>query len=116
MFDFRYEKVGSGQDILAVVVSGSLDESNANYLLDCVQDKVLDGRKKLILDCSHLNYISSMGLGVLARVHGRMKKVGGDVKLAGIHGPVATLMNIVQFSRLFHFYPTVDDAIAAHGG
>jgi anti-sigma B factor antagonist len=116
MFDFRYETVGKNKDILNVVVSGSLDETNANYLLDCVQDNVLDGRKKVILDCSQLDYISSMGLGVLARVHSRMKKIGGDVNLAGIHGPVATIMNLVQFSRLFHFYPTVEDAIAAHGG
>jgi anti-anti-sigma factor len=116
MFNFHYEKVGKAQDILAVVVSGSLDESNGNYLLDCVKEEVLDGRKKLILDCSQLTYISSLGLGVLARVHSRMKKIGGDVKLAGVHGTVATLLNIVQFGRLFHFYPTVDEAIAAHGG
>jgi hypothetical protein len=45
MFDFRYETVGKNKDILNVVVSGSLDETNANYLLDCVQDNVLDGRK-----------------------------------------------------------------------
>jgi anti-anti-sigma factor len=57
-----------------------------------------------------------MGLGVLARVHSRMKKIGGDVKLAGVHGPVATIMNIVHFSRLFHMYPTVEEAIAAQGG
>jgi anti-sigma B factor antagonist len=116
MFDFRYKMVGKEQDILAVVLSGSLNEGNANYVLDCVQDKVLDGRKKLIFDCSQLNHISSMGLGVLARVHSRMMKVGGDVKLAGIHGTVATIMEIVKFGRLFHFYPTVDDAISAHGG
>ena len=116
MFNFRYEKVGKDQDILAVVVSGSLDESNCNYLLDCMKEEILEGRKKLILDCTQLDYISSMGRGVLARVHGRMKKIGGDVKLAGVHGAVANLLNLVQFSRLFHLYPTVADAIAAHGG
>src|SRR5687767_6937074 len=54
MFDFRYQTVGKDQDILAVVLTGSLNEGNANFLLDCVQDKVLDGSKKLILDCSQL--------------------------------------------------------------
>jgi anti-anti-sigma factor len=116
MFNFRYEKVGKDKDILAVVVSGSLDESNCNYLLDCMKEEVLEGRKKLILDCSHLTYISSMGLGVLARVHSRMKKVGGDVKLAGVHGTVANLLNIVRFNTLFNLYPTLEEAIAAHGG
>jgi len=116
MINFRYETVGKDQDILDVVVSGSLDESNCNYLLDCMKEEVLEGRKKLILDCSHLTYISSMGLGVLARMHSRMKKTGGDVKLAGVHGTVANLLNIVRFNTLFNLYPTVADAIAAHGG
>jgi anti-sigma B factor antagonist len=116
MFNFRYEKVGKDKDILAVVVSGNLDENNGNYLLDCVKEEILEGSKKLVLDCSHLNYISSMGLGVLVRVHSRMNKIGGDVKLAGIQGAVANIMNVIGFNRLFHLYPTVEEAIAAHGG
>ena len=116
MFDFRYETVGKDQDILAVILAGSLDGESADFFLDCVQGQVLEGRKKVIVDCSRLSHISSMGLGVLARVHSRMMKVGGDVKLAGVHGPVAAVMELVKFSRVFHFYPTVEDAIAAHGG
>ncbi len=48
MFDFRYEKVGQDKDIVAVVLAGRLDESNCNYLLECVEEEILEGRKKLI--------------------------------------------------------------------
>lgn len=116
MFNFRYEKVGKDRDIVAVVVSGTLDENNCNYLLECVEEEILDGRKKLILDCGQLEYISSMGLGMLVRVNSRMKKIGGDVKLAAVHGTVAQVMAVVGLSRMFQIYPSVDDAIAAHGG
>lgn len=116
MFNFRYEKVGSSKDIVAVVLTGRLDEDNCNYLLDCVEDEILDGRKKLILDCGQLDYISSMGLGMLVRVNARMKKLGGDVKLAAVQGAVAQVLSVVGLNRIFQIYPTVADAIAAHGG
>jgi anti-anti-sigma factor len=116
MFDFEYRKAGKTGDILAVVPTGMLDESNCEYLLDCVKEEVLEGRKKLIVDCGQLEYISSMGLGMLVRVNSRMKKLGGDVKLAAVQGTVAQILNVVGLHRLFQIYPTVDDAVAAHGG
>jgi anti-sigma B factor antagonist len=116
MFNFHYEKVGKDKDIVAVVLSGRLDETNCNYLLDCVEEEILDGRKKLILDCGPLAYISSMGLGKLVQVHARMKKRGGDVKLAAVQGVVAQVLSVVGLNRIFQLYPTVGDAIAAHGG
>jgi anti-sigma B factor antagonist len=116
MINFHYEKVGKNQDIVAVVLSGVLDENTCSYLLGCVEDEILDGRKKLILDCGQVTYISSMGLGTLVRVNSRMKKIGGDVKLASVKGAVAQVMGVVGLNRIFQIYPSVDDAIAAHGG
>jgi len=116
MFDFQYETVGKDKDILTVVLSGILDESHCNYVLDCVKEEVLEGRKKLIMDCGDLEFISSMGLGMLVRVNSRMKKLGGDVKLADVQGTVAQILSMVGFNRMFQIYPTVDEAIAAHGG
>jgi anti-anti-sigma factor len=116
MFDFEYKKAGKSGDILSMVLSGTLDESNCQFLLDCVKEEVLEGRKKLIIDCGRLDYISSMGLGTLVRVHSRMKKLGGDVKLAAVHGTVAQVIGIVGLNKLFHIYPKDEEAVAAHGG
>lgn len=116
MFDFSYAKVGKNQDILAVILSGRLDEETCHYLMDCVEGDVLDGRKKMILDCDRLEYISSMGLGTLVRVNSRMKKLGGDVKLANVHGVVAQVMSVVGLNKLFQIYPNVGEAVAALGG
>jgi anti-sigma B factor antagonist len=116
MLDFRYETVGANRDIMAVVLSGTLDEESCNYLLGCVEDEILDGRRKVILDCGGLGYVSSMGLGTLVRVNSRMKAKGGDVKLAAVRGAVAQVMGVVGLTRLFQIYPTVEGAIAAHGG
>jgi anti-anti-sigma factor len=116
MFNFRYETVGQNKDIIAVILAGTLDESTCQYLLDCVKDEVLEGSTKLIIDCGGLEYVSSMGLGMLVRVNSRMKKLGGEVKLAAVHGPVAQVLKVVGLNRLFEIHPTVEAAIAAHEG
>ena len=116
MSDFYYEQVGKDGDIISVVVSGQLDASNCEYLLDCVAGRIEDGHKKLILDCTDLTHITSVGLGILMRVHSRMKKQGGDVKLAGVKGTVAQVAALVKLDRVLHMYRTVGEAVAAHGG
>jgi anti-anti-sigma factor len=116
MFDFSYAKVGKNHDILAVILSGKLDEETCHYLMDCVEGDVLDGRTKMILDCGNLEYISSLGLGTLVRVNSRMKKLGGDVKLANVNGLVAQVMGVVGLNKLFQIYPSVGEAVAALGG
>jgi anti-sigma B factor antagonist len=116
MADFYYHACGKNKDIVSVVVSGKLDAFHCDYLLNCVEHQIEGGHKKLILDCSELNFISSKGLGMLVRVHARMKKHGGDVKLAGVRGAAASLISVVHLNKAFEMYPTVEEAIAAHGG
>src|SRR5437588_64607 len=81
--------------IVAVVLTGKLNEENCHYLFECVEEQVQDGRKKLILDCAQLEYISSMGLGMLVRVHSRKNKLGGDVKLAALQTTVIQIISVV---------------------
>ena len=116
MVDFHYQDCGENRDIVSVVVSGKLDAFHCDYLLKCVEHQIEEGYKKLILDCTDLEFISSMGLGMLLRVHARMKKHGGDVKLAGVHGVAANLISFVHLDGILQMYPTVEEAIAAHGG
>ena len=99
-----------------MVLSGRLDAFHCDYLLSCVEHQIEDGRKKLILDCKDLEFISSMGLAMLIRAHAKMKKLGGDVKLAGVGGLVASTLSLVGLDRVFHLYPTVEEAVAAYGG
>ena len=116
MADFYYEKQGKNGDIVSVVLSGKLDALHCDYLLECVEHQIEEGCEKLIMDCTDLEYISSMGLGSLLRVHARMKKRGGDVKLAAVQGAVAKVIRLVQMDRILQLYPTVEEAVAAHGG
>ena len=116
MADFYYKEMGKDDDIICVVLSGRLDAEQCEYLLHCVQKQIENGCSKLILDCDGLEYISSMGLGMLMRVHSRMSKQGGDVKLACVRGIVAEGIKLVRLDKVLEMYTTVEEAVNAHDG
>jgi anti-sigma B factor antagonist len=116
MADFYYGKLGKNEDIVSVTLSGELDAFQCDYVFKCIEKQVKHGTTKLIIDCNDLSYISSAGLGMLMRVHTRMKKLDGDVKLARVRGVIAKMINLVGMNKVIQLYPTVDEAVAAHGG
>ena len=76
--------------------------------------EIEEGNRKIVIDCRNIEFISSLGLGMLVRAHSRMKKVGGDVKLARLSNLVADLLSTVALDKVFHLYPTVRDACASY--
>jgi len=99
-----------GGDIMIVVADGGLNSSTASQLADSVQSLLKGGISKVILDCSRLEVLSSTGLASLLLLHHRMRKIGGDVKVAGLRG---TLMQVVRISRLDRVFDCHADVSAA---
>ena len=112
MIDFGTYKLKPDDEVLVIGLSGQLDTESCEYFLSCLEGEIKDGHIQLIVDCRNLEFISSMGLGMLLRAHSRMKKHGGDVKLARVGGTVAKVMQTVQLDKLLKIYPTVREARA----
>ncbi|MEM1107192.1 MAG: STAS domain-containing protein [Planctomycetota bacterium] len=102
-------------DIMVLSIDGGLDSSNAREFGDKVQTLVDAGHTRLILDATKLTYISSLGVAVLLRLHGKMKPLGGDVKLANLHGTTWDVISLFQLDKVFSVFPSVDDAKQAFG-
>ena len=100
-------------DVLILKADGGLDSSNAESFVEKLGTLVDSGARKVILDGTRLNYISSYGIAVLVRVHKKLSERGGDVKLAALDSRVARLISLVGLESVFAIYPTVDDARAA---
>lgn len=111
MIDFNEQKLGDQEDILVIELFGHLDTMHCDYLYSVLEHRITDGWTKLILDCNDLKLISSMGLGMLMRVHSKMKKQGGIVRLARLQGPVATVIHLVMLDKVLNVYGTVEQAV-----
>ncbi len=113
MIQYTTYKTGNQEEILVVAVRGHLDNESSKSFFDCLQSMIEEGNTKLIIDFGEINYMSSLALGMLVRANSRMKKIGGDVKLARVEGFIADIVNTVGLNKLFHLYPTVREASAS---
>ena len=69
--------------------------------------------RKLVIDCTGLGYISSVGVGVLVRLHKKLWTAGGHVKGASVRGPVFRILEMTKLAALFEIFPSVEEALGA---
>ena len=106
--EFYYDDVDS--DVLVLKADGGLNARTAEGFVEDLEKLVDAGLRKIIVDCSELDYISSFGLGVLIRLHGRLARHGGDVKIASVKGMIVEVMRLTKLNKLFEIYPDVSRA------
>lgn len=106
--EFFYHEID--KDVLIVRADGGINVQTAPQFVMQLEDLIDAGLKKIIVDCGRVDYISSYGLGVLARLHAKLRNRGGDVKLSGVKGMAASVLRATRLDRLFELYPDVDRA------
>lgn len=97
-------------DILAVLLRGSLDSTTTEEFDREIQKHLDKGRSKIIIDCRYLDYLTSMGIGRLVVLQTRLRRKGGAVKLATIHGPVAEVIKLVGLGKVLDIYGDLEFA------
>ena len=88
--DFYYATVQN--DVLIIRADGGLNADTADQFLKELGSLIEGGMKKIIVDCENLEYVSSYGLGVLVRLHTKMAKSGGDVRLFDVSPDSSTVV------------------------
>jgi anti-sigma B factor antagonist len=104
------------KSVLILSADGGLNAETAGEFVRQLESLVDGGVKQIIVDCARLEYISSYGVGVLVRLHNRLKKHGGDVKIAAAKSMVLGAMGVMRMDKLFEIYPDVDRARLAFRG
>lgn len=91
MFDIGMDASGR------VAISGRLDAAQAPHAQEFL-DRVADS---CVIDLSHLEYISSAGLGVLLRTHKRLMGHGNGIRLVNVSTHINDIFTYSGFDRLF---------------
>jgi anti-sigma B factor antagonist len=94
-------------------VVGRVDSTNASELGD-VMDKTVDsGNSNLVLDLSGVEYMSSAGLREMVRVLKRVKRGGGDLRIANPSERVKEVLELAGLDTIFEVYPTQVEAVGS---
>lgn len=89
------------QDQLILKVKGRLDTTTAPQLEQATGEK-LAGIRKLALDFTALEYISSAGLRVLLAAHKAMKQQEGILVVTGANEEVREVFTITGFADILN--------------
>ena len=89
-----------------------LDETNiqivGNQLFTLVDD---EGRRKIVLDFSNVEYLSSAALGKLITLDKKVKANGGKLRLCSVRPEIYEVFAITRLNKLFDMYDDQEKAL-----
>ena len=72
-------------------------------------------RKKLILDFSKVQFLSSSALSMLLNLHKKSKAIKGELVLCGLRKDLMKVFEITSLTKLFRFCADEKEALAVFG-
>jgi len=94
-----------------VKVSGRIDSATAPEFDNALKGLLDRGRRKIVIDCEGLEYVSSAGLRAMLAALKAAKSNGGNVVLAQANERVRDTLALVGFQTLFLQYTDIVDAV-----
>ena len=98
-------------DVTLVAFVGNLDSKTSPQAQQALDGVLAGGGKKVIVDFTTLDYISSAGLRVLLGTAKRLGGAGGALRLCGLNETVREVFQISGFSAILAVFATEADAL-----
>lgn len=92
-----------GENAITGILAGRLDTVAAVQFAKDIEALTENADKKIILDCSQLEFISSSGLRLFLTLRKATLAKGGKVVVKGISKEIKKVFTITGFSSLFDF-------------
>jgi anti-anti-sigma factor len=88
---------------IVAILEGNLDTAAAAETEKAMSPLYDVEGKDIIIDCTHLAYISSAGLRIFLGILQNAQRKGGHVYIKGINDTVRAVFTITGFSNIFEF-------------
>jgi len=112
MFEMRKELIGS--DMVVLRLAGRLLMGKPCQEIDTQIDELIrENIHKVVLDLTHVDRVDSTGFGTIVLNSGKLKKAGGELRVAGATGIVEEIAHSSQIPRIVPFYATASEAVAS---
>jgi anti-sigma B factor antagonist len=98
--------------VIIFSLEGRVDSTGAVELDNALQAAAGEGKYKMILDMSGVQYINSAGLRTLADVLTQNRGQGGDLRLVALTSKVERVFKIIGFDKFFETYSDIESAQA----
>jgi anti-sigma B factor antagonist len=96
-----------------IAVSGEVDLYAGPDFRRHVRAVIESGKRRLVVDLSHVRFMDSTGLGVLFSALKRLRSLDGGLAIVSDDPQIYSLFEVVGLERVLAIYPNRDAALSA---
>ena len=98
-------------DIVVLEITGRITLGRESKQLEwAVETLVGEGRKKVIFDIAGVTNVDSTGIGIIVMSSGKLKKAGGELRVAGASPHVGEVMKTTNVDQIVGLHATTASA------
>jgi anti-sigma B factor antagonist len=101
------------QSSLVLNLKGRLDFATSNTLKEEILRHITEGRNRILLNMSQIDFVNSSGLGTLVSILKEIRLAKGRLALSNLATYVQEIFEITQLSHIFEIYDSEPDALEA---
>lgn len=105
--------VSNRENATVVRIAGRAGGPEAEHLEEQLAAVMALRPKRLVLDLAALEFMSSMGVSALLRVHRLAKDAGSDLRIAAARPTLVALLRAVKLDGVVPMHETVESALCA---
>jgi anti-anti-sigma factor len=95
-------------------IRGRIDGMTSAGLKHSIDLAAADSHRDLVLDFTHVSYMSSAGLRVILQSHKTLQQIGGKLTLVAVPSAIMDVFNISGMAGFLHILDGLDSLSSAH--
>jgi anti-sigma B factor antagonist len=84
---------------------------SANDFHEAIKNAIEKNKKKIVVDLSDVQFISSWGIGILIYGYTTTTNYGGKFRLAAVSEKISAALKKIKIDNVFEKYVTVEEAL-----
>lgn len=101
------------KDICILTPYGRIDHATSDDFEKFLDSTIQDNSRKIIIDFSNCNYVSSSGLRVLLVTSKTLQKDAGSLVLCNLPPHIEDIFETAGFTKIFNITDSVETALTA---
>ena len=108
------EKQQAANGVVVLKLSGRISLGRDSQQIEWqVNDLLKENHNRVVFDLTDVSHMDSTGIGILMMCTARLKKAGGDLRVAGAQGLVGDVLRITKVDSIVGLHPTAAEAAKA---
>ncbi len=101
------------ENAILIILGGRFDATSVNPMKEVFKDLIGGAITEVVVDMQRVTFIDSAGLSALVSALKLVRRIGGDLCIAGMQPQAKTVFSLTMLDQVIPIYPDRESAIAS---